>query len=82
MLRAARLGFVDAQLDLSRLYADGHGVERDDVEAHKWLDLAASLGADNVDERRAELEKRMSFGERMQARYLANKCKLNRYENC
>lgn len=80
--RAARLGFVEAQLELSRLYAEGRGVERDDVEAHKWLNLAASLGAEGTEERQAELEARMSFGDRIHARYLANKCKLNRYEGC
>ncbi len=81
-LRAARLGFVDAQIDLSRLYADGLGVKPDQVEAHKWLDLAVSLGAVDLEERQQALADRMSFAERIQARYLANKCKLNRYENC
>ena len=81
-LRAARLGFVDAQIDLSRLYADGLGVKPDLVEAHKWLDLAVSLGAVDLEDRKEALEDRMSFAERIQARYLANKCKLNRYENC
>ncbi|MDJ0778582.1 MAG: tetratricopeptide repeat protein [Gammaproteobacteria bacterium] len=80
--RAARLGFVDAQLELSRLYAEGRGVDADDVEAHKWLNLAGSLGAVGTDERQAELEARMSFGDRVHARYLANKCKMNRYEDC
>ncbi len=82
LLRAARLGFVDAQLELSRLYAEGRGTERNDVEAHKWLNLAASLGAPDAEARQAELETRMSFGDRIHARYLANKCKLNRYDDC
>ncbi len=82
LLHAARAGFVDAQLELSRLYAEGLGVERDDVQAHKWLNLAASLGAPGTDERQTELEARMSFGDRLHARYLANSCKLNRYEGC
>ena len=30
----------------------------------------------------AELEERMSFSERVRARYLANRCKMREYENC
>ncbi len=82
LLHAARLGFVDAQLELSRVYAEGLGVARNDVEAHKWLSLAASLGVEGIDERQAEIEARMSFTDKLHARYLANKCKLNRYEGC
>ena len=45
--RAAN-GDLIAQFNLGRMYADGRGVPEDYVEAHKWMNLAASRvsGAD------------------------------------
>ncbi len=41
---AANAGDRRAMLELGRLYATGLGVMQDYVEAHKWLNLAASRG--------------------------------------
>ena len=39
---AAEQGHAHAQLNLGAMYANGLGVPRDYVEAHKWFNLAAS----------------------------------------
>ena len=41
-LKAAEQGIPCAQLQLGDMYRDGQGVEKDDVQAHKWLNLAAA----------------------------------------
>jgi uncharacterized protein len=40
--KAAERGDADAQALLGLLYELGRGLQQDFVEAHKWLDLAAS----------------------------------------
>ncbi len=40
--KAAEQGFAAAQANLGLMYQDGHGVPEDYVQAHKWLNLAAS----------------------------------------
>lgn len=39
---AAKQGHAGAQFGLGMMYRDGRGVPRDYVEAHMWLNLAAS----------------------------------------
>ena len=57
---AAEQGLADAQYSLGRMYAEGHGVLEDPVEAHMWLSLSA--GAEFNAARRAllELERRLT----------------------
>ena len=43
--KAAKLGHVDAQLNLGRFYFVGDGVEQDYVKARKWIQKAAELGS-------------------------------------
>ena len=40
--QAADQGAADAQYNLGVMYGNGQGVPQDDVEAHKWSNLAAS----------------------------------------
>ena len=44
--RASEQGNALAQLRLARLYVEGLGVARDDVQALKWFAIAAEQGAD------------------------------------
>lgn len=57
---AARQGSDDAQLNLGRMYLSGEGVERDPVQAYAWLSLAAEQGRDWAEQRRRELESRLT----------------------
>jgi TPR repeat protein len=43
--KAAKLGHVDAQLNLGRFYFVGDGVEQDYVKARKWIQKAAAQGS-------------------------------------
>lgn len=57
---AAKQGSDDAQLNLGRMHLNGEGVERDPVQAYAWLSLAAEQGRDWAEQRRRELEGRLS----------------------
>ena len=57
---AADAGDRRAMLALGRRYAQGFGVVQDYVEAHKWLNLAASLGEAAAVEERDALAARMT----------------------
>ncbi|MCK5575649.1 MAG: sel1 repeat family protein [Sphingomonadales bacterium] len=56
---AAEKGQADALYDLGLLYATGHGVDRDYVEAHKWFNLAAMKGMQRAKVDREELAREM-----------------------
>jgi TPR repeat protein len=43
--KAAKLGHVDAQLNLGRFYFVGDGVKQDYVKARKWIQKAAAQGS-------------------------------------
>ncbi len=62
-LRAAESGKAEALYDLGLLYSIGHGVEQNNVEAHKWFNLAAMRGMLSAQIDRAEVADGMSNGE-------------------
>ena len=57
---AANEGDRRAMLELGRLYRQGLGVVQDYVEAHKWLNLAASRGESSALEERDALAAQMT----------------------
>jgi uncharacterized protein len=74
--RAADQGDVDSEVALALAYAKGIGVEKSDVEAYKWYDIAASLAKyadvkDDVVRRRNELARAMSPSQIEEAKKLA-----------
>lgn len=62
-LQAAESGKAEALYDLGLLYSIGHGVEQNNVEAHKWFNLAAMRGMLSAQIDRAEVADTMSHGE-------------------
>lgn len=62
---------VDAQYMLGYMYALGEGVLQDYVEAHKWLNLAASQGKEGAREAREEVARRMTPTQVARAQALA-----------
>ena len=68
---AAETGNGRAMLALGRAYARGRGAPQDFVEAHKWLNLAASLGSAGAASERDALAKEMTAEERAEARKVA-----------
>ena len=74
--RAAEQGHAVAQLRLGKMYAEGLGVDRDDVRAYKWFSIAAARGADNYSRTNAQqgrngIAGRMTPGQVTQAEKLA-----------
>ena len=68
---AAEAGDSRSMLALGRAYAQGVGTLRDLVEAHKWLNLAASFGSAEAAAARDALAREMTVEERAEARKLA-----------
>ena len=68
---AADEGDLRAMLALGRLYAKGLGVLQDPVEAHKWLNLAASRGEEAALAERDALAAVMTSAELTEARQRA-----------
>jgi len=62
-MAAAETGKAEALYDLGLLYSIGHGVEQDNIEAHKWFNLAAMRGMISAQIDRAEVADAMSHGE-------------------
>ena len=63
-LAAAAAGDASAYFDLGVICSTGsHGVELDLIEAHKWLNLAASQGHDEASSARADIAEEMTARE-------------------
>ena len=59
-LADAERGKAEALYDLGLLYSIGHGVEQNNIEAHKWFNLAAMRGMLSAQIDRAEVADNMS----------------------
>ncbi|MEZ5757095.1 MAG: hypothetical protein R3D86_02615 [Emcibacteraceae bacterium] len=59
-LADAERGKAEAFYDLGLLYSIGHGVEQNNIEAHKWFNLAAMRGMLSAQIDRAEVADNMS----------------------
>ncbi|NIM62514.1 MAG: hypothetical protein GTO30_12975 [Acidobacteria bacterium] len=59
-VQAARRGQADAQRKLGLICANGTGVPRDDVQAYRWLNLAAAAGDTHAGNLRDDLSRRMT----------------------
>jgi TPR repeat protein len=62
-LRGAQLDDADCLYNIAIRYALGQGVELDEVEAYKWLDLAADMGIGDL--RNKAVRARQAIGERL-----------------
>lgn len=72
---AANAGNWGAQYTLGAMYADGRGVPQDYVEAHKWFNILAAVGFEQVVEARSRLAKRMTLEQIAEAQRLAREWK-------
>jgi uncharacterized protein len=81
--RAADQGDVDGAIVMALAYGKGIGVEKSEVEAYKWYDIAATLAKyadvkDDVVKRRNELARAMSSSQVDEAKKLAADWKPHR----
>jgi TPR repeat protein len=71
----AERGMVRAMINLGLMYAEGHGVTQDDLQAYGWLSLAAEFAASDADTRveaqqsRGRIYTRMTPDQRVQAAF-------------
>ena len=71
----AEQGQADGQYNLGSMYSHGQGVAQDDVEAHKWYNLAAGQGNADATRNRDIVAARMSPAQIAEARKLAREWK-------
>lgn len=70
-LCAAESGCSESQYNLALMYATGHGVAQDNVQAHMWFNIAAVHGSDVAKTNRKELSLDMDPAEIAEAQRLA-----------
>ncbi len=70
-LSAAEGGCAESQYKLALMYATGHGVVQDNVQAHMWFNIAANHGSDRAKTDRKELSLDMGPDEIAEAQRLA-----------
>ena len=80
-LAAAEEGFAPAQENLSRLYAAGRGIGRDEVRALMWAIIAAGNNS-RYERDKSKLERSLAPAQVQQARKLALACKDQGYRDC
>ena len=69
--KAARQGYPDAQFRLGECYTDGEGCEANFILAYVWLKLAGANGIQAGDEKRKQVETRLTEQEIRNANLLA-----------
>ena len=74
--QAADQGYAHAQGNLGVMYELGRGVPQDDVEAHKWRNLAASRAS--AEDQKEYAENRDAMGKKMTSQQIADAQKLAR----
>lgn len=62
---------IESLLELGLMYSAGRGVERNFVEAHKWLNIAALRGSVAARSYRSELAEEMTRADIAKAQRLA-----------
>ena len=80
---AAEQGLANAQFLLGFMYATGKGVAQDYVQAHKWINLAASRTTGEAQDRRSgrgELAKKMTASQVAEAQRLAREWQPKTWE--
>ena len=69
LVPSAEHGYAEAQSELGMMYLSGRGVERDSVQAYKWLNLSAWRNPQN-DKLAGDLAATMSADETREAQAL------------
>ena len=64
------------------MYANGQGVEQDNVQAHMWFYLAANKGNSNAEKWRISISRKMTPAQIAQAQQMAQECEERNYKNC
>ena len=82
--KAAEQGAASAQFNLGVIYDNGEGVPQDYVQAHKWVNLAASRTTGEVAENsrilRDKLAEKMTASQIAEAQRLAREWQPNTWE--
>ncbi len=78
----AEQGDADAQFNLGQMYFNGQGVLQDNIYAHMWFNIVASLGNDDSSGNRDIIAKRMTPADISAAQKLARECVCKNYIGC
>ena len=64
------------------MYGEGRGVGPDNIQAHKWFNIAATQGDNDSVRARDIVAARMSPKQVAEAQMLAKKCLESNYKDC
>jgi uncharacterized protein len=78
----AKQGDASAQYMLGYMYMRGQGVEQDNVRAHMWLSLAASIDDPNAEFHLDIITGKMKPQQIVKAQYLARDCQDKQFKGC
>ena len=79
---AAKRGNKKAQYRLGLKYKEGSGVEKSNIYAHMWLNIAASRNYKEATKALDELASTMKESDIDKATQLADSCKKTKYHSC
>jgi len=82
-LKSAEQGAAIGQFKLGKMYANGEGVEQDNVYAYMWVNSAVIQGlGDSANEFKNRLVKQMTPTQIAAAEKLTIECKSKGYKEC
>ena len=82
-LMSAEQGHAAAQFALAVMYSNGMGVPKDNVYAHMWVNISASLwGGQQAQDARSKLTSMMTPDQIAEAQRLARECVAREYKGC
>ena len=82
-LNSAEQGAAIGQFRIAKMYANGEGVEQDNVYAYMWVNAAVIQGlGESANEFKKELAKKMTASQIEAADSLYIDCKNQSYKNC
>ncbi len=67
---------------LGLAFLNGQGVEKDQINAAAWLNLAVNNGCKEAIQQRYNLDKQLTEYQRQTAQDLSNKCSSSSYTKC
>ena len=71
-----------AQTNLGVAYGEGRGIERNDILAYMWLNIAATSGERNAQANIRKIQLRMAQADLAKARKLATDCVKSQFKGC
>lgn len=80
--RAAEQRLAEAQLNLGVVFGNGMGMLQDNIYAHMWFNISASLGDEDASKNREIIAERMTPADISKAQQPVRECVARDYKGC